>query len=323
MSGLRLEFLTPIAGLVALGALVPLVAFLQRRRLGGRTRGRIGLAQPGRRFYALPGAALGVGAACLGVAAMQPVVSLDETRRTRTDAEVFFVLDTSRSMEARDTADSSSRLTRAKAATTLLRAAIPAVPAGVASITDRTLPHLFPTADAEVFDATLQKAVGIERPPPVHELLARATRLDALAAVATQQFFSPDARHRVLVVFTDGETLPWEARLGPLFERAPAINTVLVQVWDRDERVFSGRTPEPGYRPDPGSEELLERFAAEVGGEAFSEDELASAVQTLPRLVGEGPSVVEGERRRDIALAPSLAAVAFLPLALLLWRRDR
>jgi hypothetical protein len=55
----------------------------------------------------------------------------------------------------------------------------------------------------------------------------------------------------------------------------------------------------------------------------FSEDDLTAAVHRLPQLVGTGPSVVQGERRRDVALAPPLAAAAFLPLALLLWRRDR
>jgi hypothetical protein len=87
--------------------------------------------------------------------------------------------------------------------------------------------------------------------------------------------------------------------------------------------VFRGRTAEPGYRADPGAREMLDRLAAETGGEVFSEDELTAAVHRLPQLVGTGPSVVQGERRRDVALAPPLAAAAFLPLALLLWRRDR
>jgi hypothetical protein len=40
-------------------------------------------------------------------------------------------------------------------------------------------------------------------------------------------------------------------------------------------------------------------------------------------IVGSGPSVVEGERRRDIALAPYALAAAFVPFLLALWRRDR
>ena len=55
----------------------------------------------------------------------------------------------------------------------------------------------------------------------------------------------------------------------------------------------------------------------------FAESELVRASERVRDLVGSGPSVVEGERRRDIALAPYLLAVAFVPLVLVLWRRDR
>ena len=166
--------------------------------------------------------------------------------------------------------------------------------------------------------------MGIERPPPVHTLARRVTSLEALSAVATQGFFSPTVDRRVLVVLTDGETLPGtRARLGNLFRRPPGIATLFVHVWEREERVFRGRTPEPGYRADPSAGELLERLAAQVGGEVFAEDELAGAAGRLSQLVGVGPTVVEGQRRDDVALAPPLAAAALLPLVLLLWRRDR
>jgi hypothetical protein len=195
---------------------------------------------------------------------------------------------------------------------------------GAASVTDRTLPHLFPTGDGDAFRATLEKAIGIERPPPVHSLLRRVTSLESLGAVATQSFFSPQAKHRVLVVFTDGETLPGtRARLGPLFQRPPGISTVFVHVWGRDERVYLRRAPEIGYRADPSSREALDRIAAGIGGKVVSENGLGQVTREVSRLVGRGPTVVEGEKRRDLPLAPPLAAAAFLPLALLLWRRDR
>jgi hypothetical protein len=319
-----LAFLTPAAGLVALVALVPLAAFLHVRRTGRRTRTRLGLAEPRRRFYALPVAALAATAGCLGLSAAQPVVSFDENRSVRTDAEAIFVLDTTRSMLASDSPDSPSRLARAKAMTTALAGSLASVPVGLASVTDRTLPHAFPTGDEDVFRTTLVKAIGIERPPPVHTLLRRVTSLEALSALATQGFFSPTARRRVAVVLTDGETLPGtRARLGTLFRRPPGIATVFVHVWGREERVFRGRTAEPGYRADPSARDLLERLAAQVGGEVYDESELTRVAERLPELVGSGPTVVEGQRREDIALAPALAAAALLPLVLLLWRRER
>lgn len=319
-----LAFLTPAAGLVALVALVPFAAFLHVRRTGRRTRARLWLAEPRRRFYALPVAALAATAGCLGLSAAQPVVSFEENRSVRTDAEAIFVLDTTRSMLASDSPDSPSRLARAKAMTTALAGSIASVPVGLASVTDRTLPHAFPTADEDVFRTTLVKAIGIERPPPVHTLLRRVTSLEALSALATQGFFSPTARRRLVVVLTDGETLPGtRARLGTLFRRPPGIATVFVHVWGRDERVFRGRTAEPGYRADPSARDLLERLASQVGGEVYDESELTRAAERLPELVGTGPTVVEGQRREDIALAPPLAAAALLPLALLLWHRER
>jgi hypothetical protein len=324
MLAVGISFLTPLAGLVALLCVVPLAAFLRARAVARRRRAEVGLQEPRRRAYALPLAAVLAAAASLGLAATQPVVSFDETHRVRTDAEAYVVLDTTRSMLASERPGSPSRLARARGIATTVRATIPTVPVGLASLTDRTLPHLFPSADDEVFRATLAKSIGIERPPPVHTFLTRVTNLEALSAVATQGFFSPAAQRQVMVVITDGESLPGSrATLAALFRRPPGIATVFVHVWDRDERVFRGRTPEPAYKADPGARGSLERLAFEVGGHVYGEDELASVAQRVPALLGDGPSVVRGERQRDVPAAPYLAAFAFVPLALVLWRRDR
>lgn len=242
----------------------------------------------------------------------------------RTDAEVYVVLDTTRSMLASAAPGSPQRIARAKAVATMVQSTIPAVPVGLASVTDRTLPHLFPSADGEVFQATLEKSIGIERPPPVHTFLTRVTSLEALSAVATQGFFSPTAQRRVMVVVTDGESLPGSrARLAQLFREPPGIATLFVHVWGRDERVFRGQTPEPAYKSDPGARGWLDRLAFEVGGQVYGEKELAAVAQQVPKLVGEGPSIVRGERRRDVPAAPYLAGFAVFPIALVLWRRDR
>jgi hypothetical protein len=318
------DFLTPRAGLVALLCVLPLVALLRTRAVARSRRRAIGLEEPRRRAYLLPLGAVLVATAALALAVMQPVVSFDEDQQVRTDAEAIFVLDTSRSMLASDAPGAAARLARAKELATALHATVPTVPVGLASVTDRTLPHLFPSADGDVFRATLQKAIGIEKPPPVHTLPTRITQLESLAAVATQGFFSPSTTRRVLVTFTDGETLPGaRARLVQLFTNPPGVATVFVHVWGRDERVFRGETPEPGYRSDPEARTLLDRMAREVGGDVFDESELGRASRRLAQLLGSGPTVVRGERRRDIPTAPYLAAFAFVPLALVLWRRDR
>ncbi len=318
------DFLTPRAGLVALLCVLPIVALLRARAVARSRRRSLGLDEPRRRAYVLPVAAVLAATASLALAVMQPVVSFDETSRVRTDAEVILALDTTRSMLASEAPEAATRLDRSKEFATALQASQPAVPMGLASITDRTLPHLFPSADADVFRATLEKAIGIERPPPVHTLSTRITQLESLSAVATQGFFSPEAQRRVLVTITDGETLPGaRARLAQLFSRPPGVTTLFVHVWGPDERVFRGQTPEPAYRADPEARSLLDRMAGEVGGEVFDESEVGRASRRLSQLLGSGPTVARGERRRDIPAAPYLAAFAFLPLALALWRRDR
>ncbi len=321
---MHLVFLTPIAALVALVAIAPLVAFSFVRKRGIRTRAALGLDDPPKRAYVLPVAAIVLIGVLVGLAASQPVLQFREHVRVRTDAEAIFVLDTSKSMLARKRPDGATRLERAKEDALRLRNALPSIPVGLASVTDRTLPYLFPSSNENVFRATLAQSIGIERPPPVEQLLSRVTRLDALGAVATQGFFSPSARKRLLVVFTDGESLPQtNPHITSIFRRPPGIETTFVQVWKPNERVFQGRLPDPAYRSDPTARKTLDRFAAVLGANVFSENQMGSAALTVKGLAGSGPTVERGDRLRHIAFAPFLAAAAFLPLALLLWRRDR
>jgi hypothetical protein len=321
---MSLTFLSPAAIALVVVCVLPFAALVRARRKGAETRRKIALPEPPRMRYAVPVAALIAAAGLVSLAAAQPVVEFDRTSRVRTDAEAVIAIDITRSMLAKTSPGATARIVRAKVAALELRQAIPTVPVGIASLTDRTLPHLFPSVDEESFRTTITRSVGVERPPPVAGFLSRATRLEALSAVATQGFFSPKARHRVLVVLTDGESLPpTQAHLTSTFARPPGVRTVFVQVWGPSERVYAGRLPESGYRPDPTARAILDRFAAEVGGVVFPESQLSAAKQAVKELVGKGPTVVRGEQRDHVALAPYLAGSAFLPLLLLLWRRDR
>lgn len=321
---MSLTFLSPLGALLALGVLLPLAALRAVRARSRLIRRTLGLPEPAARSRVAPAVALVVAAALLGLAAAQPVLDRTTTRLIRSDAETFVVIDTSRSMLARRSPGSPSRIERAKDAATRLRASLPGVPVGIASITDRVLPHLFPSADEDVFQATLERAVGIERPPPRGGFLTKATKLGALASVAGGSFFSPAARIRLLVVLTDGESLPVAAKwLGARLRQPPGIETVFVQFWDARERVLTRGVPEPQYRPDLSARSILDGVAAATGGSVYSEGELGSAVRRAHELVGRGPTVAQGERRGRLALAPYLAAATFLPLSLLLRRRDR
>ncbi len=320
---MRLVFLTPLGALLAAGMLVPLAGLLLVRRRARQVRGALGLAEPpsGRLLVML--LSVVVTAVLLGLATAQPVVERTRTVRARTDAEIFVVLDVSRSMLARRPG-SQSRIERAKTAAAELRAALPEVPVGLASLTDRVLPHLFPSSDQRVFESTLARSLAIEKPPPRSALATSATRLEALASIRTQRYFSPSARKRLLLVLTDGETQPLVgARLGSLFRRPPVVDVVFVQIWHRDERVYASGSPEPQYLPDPSAGAVLEGLAKSISGSAYGEAALDEATSEARRLVGSGRTVVRGEYAGRIPLAPYLAAGALAPLALLLVRRDR
>ena len=186
------------------------------------------------------------------------------------------------------------------------------------------LPHLFPSVDDDVFVATLRRSIGIDRPPPQGSFVSTATRLAALESIVTRRFFTPTVRERLIFVLTDGESVPISgARIGAAFRRPPGVDTIFVHVWAADERVYNGAEPEPQYSPDPRSRGILEAAATSLGGSVYDENQLGAAIAKARELLGDGTTVARGEQRNRIALAPYLAGAAFLPLTLLLWRRDR
>jgi hypothetical protein len=316
--------LTPLGALVALVVVVPLVALRRVHRRGAEVRRGIRLPEPRRRVLGTAVASLVTAGVLLGLAAAQPRIEWTSDQRVRSDAEAFVVVDTSRSMLARQGVGGRIRYARANAAALRFRTAFPEVPIGIASFTDRILPHLFPSADDDVFVATLQRSIGIDRPPPHGSFVSTATRLSALETIVTRRFFTPTVRKRVVFVITDGESIPLSgARIGALYRRPPGIDTIFLHVWNADEAVFEGNEPEPQYSPDPRSRGILEAAAETLGGRVFDEGDVDAAIAAAREAIGEGPTVERGRKRNRIGLAPYLAGAVFLPLTLLLWRRDR
>ena len=320
----ELAFASPLGALIALAGLFPLAGLLLARGRARRVRRRLGLCEPGARSRLLPVAGVAGAAALLGAAAAQPVVAHSGRQLSRTDAEAYIVIDTSRSMLASRGRSGRARLDRAKAAAAAIRDALPTVPVGLASMTDRVLPHLFPSVDGKVFKTTLERAIGIERPPPSAGFLTNVTRLDAIGEVMHYTFFSDLSTKRLLVVITDAESLPVStAKVVRDLAGPPRVQTVFVHVWDPRERVYTRGLEEPQYRPDRTSAATLRSLAAATGGSAFTEREVGDAAAAARVAAGQGPSVAHGTRRTQLALAPWLALGAVLPIALLLWRRDR
>ena len=318
---MTLTFLTPVGALLMVALVVPLLALLLVRRRARRVRGALGVSEPSLRGPAIWLLSLLVASALVGLAAAQPVLQQTTTLPVRTDAEVWFVLDVSRSMLAQADPGSPARLDRAKAAAKTFRGSLSHMPVGIASMTTRVLPHLFPGANEDVFQTTLDRSLGIERPPPPSGLATVATDLSSLGMIRGLRYFSPVTKKRLVVVFTDGESAAVSnARLGTLYRQSPAIGLIFVHFWDGAERVFTRNTPEAQYLPDPSARSTLDRLAESTRGSVYSEGDLGAAARKGRELLGDGPTVVRGESGRRLALAPYLAFFAFLPLTLLLGR---
>jgi hypothetical protein len=309
-----MTFLTPLAGLVALAALIPLTALVLGRGKVAAVRSGLGLAPPTRTRVARHAAAVAA-IALLGLAATQPAVSDVATARTRTNVEVLFVLDTSLSMAASATVHSPTRLARAVSAAARLRADIPAVPSGLATLTDRVLPDLLPVTDVAAFDSVLTHAVSIENPPPV-DTGVRVTTYEALEDIGGGNYFEPGVT-RVVVLLTDGESLPIDpgavtAQLPPTF----GYRFLAIRFWAAGEGVYDahGRR-ERAYHPYPAGKVLLAQLAAALGGRSYEEDDLGGAADYLHQLVGTGRTAGTRRAASVRTLAPFVGGLAVLLLA--------
>jgi hypothetical protein len=319
---MEVRLLTPYAAVLAVTALVPLGVFVARARRLREIRKALRLQPPALRSQLSFVLALALVPGLLGLAAAQPVIETTRSVAQRTDAQAFVAIDASRSMLAAAAPEAPSRFERASELAGEVRAAFPEIPFGVATVTDRVLPHLFPTTDERVFEATLARAIGVERPPPGAFYLTHATNLNALRDVPTKNYFLPSARKRVLVVLTDGETQAPGGELASAFAREPRTRAFLVRVWGEDEGIYETGVAEGGYEPDARSEAALARVASLVQGETFEEGEVPAVVEAVRRAVGEGETVARAERSGRIALMPYVTLAVLLPLSVVLLARN-
>ena len=316
-----MTFLSPLGALVALAVVLPLGAYALLEARSRRVSQRIGLTPPPLSSRLGVPVAIVVVAAFLGIAAAQPVISGSHNHTGRSDAQVYVLFDVSRSMLARSSSGAPDRLQRAKQLALKLRHGVPDVPFGILSLTDRVLPHLFPTLDPNVFESTLRDAIGIERPPPsgTGDL---ATDYNTLGDTGTNNFYGGGVAKRVLVVFSDGESKYFnEGTLRQDFEKGN-VHVLFVHLWNADEKIYLQRNNvDAGYRPDPESGPAAQRIAAAGGGEVLGEDPGLLISQTKAFL-GTGPQTTIREQRTRISLGPYVALMALLPLGFVLLRRN-
>jgi len=319
---MELAFLTPLGAIIALAVLVPLAVYRTRECRLRELRAALRLDEQSRESRLSLVAALAAVCGLVALAAAQPVLATTREVRERTDAQVFLVVDPSRSMLASEGQGAPTRFDRAREIAQELANQLPEVPVGVASMTDGLLPHLFPTTDRQVLEATLGKTLDIESPGPSTFYSSRATTYDALEAAPTLNYFPPAAKKRVVVVLTDGETRPLEGDLASAFRREPKIETVFVRIWGADERIYLTGVAEFGYRSDPRSGATLARVASAVGGRVVSERDEDGLRRAVLDLLGTGPTRERRHEGHRLALMPWITLAAFLPLGFVLVRRN-
>lgn len=317
-----LSFLTPWAALLALAAAIPLGSLWLLERRSRAVREATGAAGPGRRSWLPYALAIAAFTALLGLAVMQPVLIVDRIREERTDAEAWVIVDTTRSMLAAATVNAPNRFTRARQIAEDVRERLSEIPVGLATITDRTLPNVFPTTDETAYRAALERSIGVGRPPP-GGYEGVGTAFEALATVQSAGFFDDQATKRLIIVLSDGETRPLSAeKLARDLAGPPRITPLFVQVWRPDEQVYVDGAPDPGYRVDLQSPATVRQLAAATNGAAFTEADVDDVVAKSRDVLGDGETSgrLIGSRRH--ALAPWLLVLAGFPLGFLVLRRN-
>ena len=309
-----LTLLSPLAALVALPALVAIAATVIGLRRVRAARRTLRLSAPGPLRERLRLACVVGVVGALTLAASQPALTHRAQLRVRRDAQVLFVVDISRSMAASAKPGAPTRLDRASSAAIRLRAAVPTLAAGVATLTDRVLPSLLPVSDPTGFGAVITRAVAIESPPPQASAV-RATSFDALGGIPGAGYFAPGTTSRLVVVLTDGESAPVQtSELARAFGSIGGFHVIFVRFSQPNESIFDadGRR-ETSYRPDPTSEALTSGVAAALRGNAYGEGDLSAVERRLHELAGSGPTrLVPGTTNSRRPLAPFLAAFAAL-----------
>jgi hypothetical protein len=323
--GVALTLLTPEAAAVGVPALLAVAGAVYGLRRAAAVRRVLRLPEPPPARARVRIALVAAVVALLTLAAAQPALTRDRHLRARDDAQVLFVLDTSRSMAASARPGSPTRLDRAAAAAARLRRAVPTVAAGVATLTDRVLPDLLPVPDVPGFDRVLGRGVAIESPPPQASAV-RATSYDALQQIPGAGYFDPKARSRTVVVLTDGESAPVQTDEVAAAFASPRYHLLFVRFSHPGEAIYDeGGRAETAYRPDPSGGAVLDSVASSVGARAYDEGSVGDAERALARLVGTGRETeLAGTVRTATPLAPFIAAAALLcALALLGFRAGR
>jgi hypothetical protein len=247
--------------------------------------------------------------------AAQPARRVTSTTPARSDAEIYLTFDVSRSMLAATAPGGSTRLERARALGRTLVEHIDGVATGVATLTNRMMPLLFPTGDRRSVTAVIDHSLQIMQPPPIPYTTARESSLSALGLAADRSYFDPTARKRALIVFTDLDSDAFSLSGTLRILHSHRIEPFVVRVARPGERVFDAKGRPYAYR---SVSTVTVAGLRSAGWHAFEEGDTASVVATVRGMLGDGPVSRGGTVESQQNLAPYAAFAVVLLAALLL-----
>ena len=220
-------------------------------------------------------------------------------------------------------AASPTRLERAVTAARRLRAAIPDVPVGLASFTNRVVPHIFPTLDRAVFGSGL-RALDRDR------AAAAGRRRGGAADRVRRARATADARLLRPPDTAPGRRRPHRRRdaAGVGGDDARAPRRAPARPADRP-RLARGRADPPRPRADrrrlparPASTGLLRSFATATGARVYDEGAVGERRGSCAGWSGAASACEVGTEQSSRPLTAWTLALALVPLGYLLWRRN-
>ena len=239
----------------------------------------------------------------------------------RTDAELYYVFDVSRSMSAAPSPESPRRFDQALETAERIHQRLANIPSGVATMTDRVV-------RASSRQETARSDRDARRRAPC--------RTAAPARVRRRRHRLRLARHACeRHVLQPGDEAPGR-------DRADGRRVASVRL--RPAAGGAGRRRADGLRRGPPVEQARPRLAGRLGGQGLpaadssaartaqlaratngkeaSPGDIDRVVRTVRSAVGSGPEVDSGQLLRVISLGKWFALLSLVPLGYLLWRRN-
>ncbi len=223
------------------------------------------------------------------------------THSVRTDAEAFYVFDVSRSMLAASSAGAHAPHRACGGSRGEVHGPLAKLPSGVASLTDRVLPHLFPTGGRGGLHRH-PRARAHHRPSAAPGLRPGGERSSrrSIRSPATPSS-ARASKHRVVIVLTDGESRPYDvADLRQTLASGPPLDFIVVRIWTSPDRVWNGDTQVADYRADPSSERRTGQLASRPAPRSSRQVTQTASSAPCGSSVGSGPEVEGGRLLRVV-----------------------